>query len=127
VDNERITAEWYFQSDYDLDTAWDMYSSGRYVYCVFMCHLSIEKALKGLFVKQTGNSPSRSHSLVYFIEQMELSLTDNQYEFIFTLNKVSVPTRYPDDLKKLFSAYTKERTLDLIEKTKEIQQWIKAQ
>ncbi len=40
--------EWFFQSDYDLETAKDMFKSGRNVYCIFMCHLSIEKALKGL-------------------------------------------------------------------------------
>jgi hypothetical protein len=28
-----------------------MHGSGRYFYAVFMCHLSIEKALKGLFTK----------------------------------------------------------------------------
>ena len=44
--------EWFFQSDYDLETAVDMFKSSRYVYCIFMCHLSLEKALKGHYVKQ---------------------------------------------------------------------------
>lgn len=47
--------EWYFQSDYDLETASDMYNSGRNIYCIFMCHLSLEKALKGLFIKKPEN------------------------------------------------------------------------
>ncbi|HOB83167.1 MAG TPA: HEPN domain-containing protein, partial [Bacteroidales bacterium] len=42
--------EWYFQSDYDLGTAIDMLKSGRSVYCIFMCHMSLEKALKGLLI-----------------------------------------------------------------------------
>ena len=37
--------EWYFQSDYDLETAEDMLTSGRNVYCIFMCHLSLEKRI----------------------------------------------------------------------------------
>ncbi|MDO9528114.1 MAG: HEPN domain-containing protein [Syntrophales bacterium] len=41
--------EWLRQADYDMDTAEYMLSGGRYFYAVFMCHLSIEKALKGLF------------------------------------------------------------------------------
>ncbi|MBE0638943.1 MAG: HEPN domain-containing protein [Bacteroidales bacterium] len=48
--------EWFFQSDYDLETAEDMFESGRMVYCIFMCHLSLEKALKGLFMKERVNS-----------------------------------------------------------------------
>jgi HEPN domain-containing protein len=73
-----------------------------------MSHLSLEKALKGLLVKTKGDFPSKSHSLIYFVEKMELKMDDSYYEFLFTLNKISVPTRYPEDLRKLVSAYTKE-------------------
>jgi HEPN domain-containing protein len=125
--NESKHEEWYFQSDYDLETAFDMFQSGRYVYSIFMSHLSLEKALKGLLVKTKGEFPSKSHSLIYFVEKMELKMDDSFYEFLFTLNKISVPTRYPEDLRKLVSAYTKERTYTIIHKTKEIQSWIKQQ
>ena len=43
--------EWFFQSDYDLETAQHMLQTGRNIYCIFMCHLSLEKALKGLYIK----------------------------------------------------------------------------
>ena len=49
------------------------------------------------------------------------------YEFLFMLNKISVPTRYPDDLRKLFKAYTSERTELILKQTKELQTWIKQQ
>lgn len=119
--------EWYFQSDYDLETAFDMYKSGRAVYCIFMCHLSLEKALKGLLTKTTGEFPSKSHSLIYFVDKIGLELNESTYEFVFTLNKISVPTRYPDNLRKLFSEYTKERTESILNQTKELQAWIKQQ
>jgi HEPN domain-containing protein len=119
--------EWFFQSDYDLETAVDMFKSGRYVYCIFMCHLSLEKALKGLLVKRTGEYPPKSHSLIFFVEKLGLQISDASYEFIFTLNKISVPTRYPEDLRKLFEAYTKHRTADILNNTKETQSWIKQQ
>lgn len=114
MDNKNAYEEWYFQSDYDLETAADMLKSGREVYCIFMCHLSLEKALKGLLIKSTGEFPVRSHSLIYFVDQIGLNLSDSYYEFIFMLNKISVPTRYPDDLRKLFTTYTKERTESML-------------
>jgi HEPN domain-containing protein len=117
--------EWYFQSDYDLETAIDMFKSGRTVYCIFMCHLSLEKALKGLLIKRTGEYPSKSHSLMFFIDKLELELTDSNHEFLFMLNKISVPTRYPDDLRKLFAAFSNERTETILNQTKEVQLWIK--
>jgi HEPN domain-containing protein len=119
--------EWYFQSDYDLETAIDMLKTGRNVYCIFMCHLSLEKALKGLFYKRFEEYPSKSHSLIYFIDKIELEIPDDFYEFLYMLNKISVPTRYPDDLRKLFAEYTKERTESILNKTREVQLWIKQQ
>ena len=41
--------EWLKQADYDMETADVMYISGRYIYSVFMSHMPIEKALKGLY------------------------------------------------------------------------------
>ncbi len=113
--------EWYFQSDYDLETAKDMFKSGRMVYCIFMCHLSLEKALKGLLIKTKGEYPVKSHSLVFFIEKIGIVFSEDYYEFIYLLNRISVPTRYPDDLKKLFAEYTNPRTEAIMKKTEEIQ------
>ena len=124
---ENRHEEWYFQSDYDLETAVDMLKSGRAVYCIFMCHLSLEKALKGLLIKKKGEFPSKSHSLIYFVDKIEIKLSESQFEFLFMLNKISVPTRYPEDLRKLFLAYTKERTESILQQTKEMQLWIKQQ
>ena len=47
-DMEKRTEEWLRQSDYDMDTALYMYEGGRFIYAVFMCHLAVEKTLKGL-------------------------------------------------------------------------------
>jgi HEPN domain-containing protein len=104
-----------------------MLKSGRTVYCIFMCHLSLEKALKGLLIKRTGEFPTKSHSLIYFVDKIGFELSEVHYEFIYTLNNISVPTRYPDDLRKLFTVYTKERTESILQQTKEVQLWIKQQ
>ncbi len=119
--------EWFFQSDYDLGTATDMFKTRRNVYCIFMCHLSLEKALKGLIIKKTNEFPTKTHNLIYLIDKIELKLSTQDYEFIYTLNNISVPTRYPDDLRKLFTLYTKEKTESILNQTKRIQKWIKQQ
>ena len=62
--------EWLKQADYDMDTADVMYSSGRYFYAVFMCHLSIEKALKGLYYKVLGEVPPKTHNLLYLLNKI---------------------------------------------------------
>ncbi len=64
---ERQTEEWLKQADYDMDTADYMYKGGRYIYAVFMCHLSVEKALKGLYFEQLRKIPPKSHNPVYLL------------------------------------------------------------
>ena len=69
MEPDKTYNEWYFQADYDLEVAEDMFKSGRYIYCIFMCHLSLEKGLKGLFNKRSGEYPPKSYSLIYFVEK----------------------------------------------------------
>jgi HEPN domain-containing protein len=57
--------EWFRQADYDMDTADAMFASGRYFYAVFMCHLSLEKALKGLIANRLDELPPKTHNLLY--------------------------------------------------------------
>ena len=66
---EKRTEEWLIQSDYDMDTAVYMHKGGRYIYAVFMCHLSIEKALKGLYYEKVREIPPKTHNLIYLLNE----------------------------------------------------------
>ncbi len=117
--------EWFKQSDYDLKTAKAMFKAGRYIYVVFMCHLSIEKALKGLYVEKYQKNPPKIHNLDYFCEKNGLCLPENLQNFIDNLNNLSVPTRYPDELEKLLQDYKKDLTEKVYNQTKELLLWLK--
>jgi HEPN domain-containing protein len=119
--------EWLRQADYDLDTAEVMLHSGRHFYAVFMCHLAIEKALKGLYVKTLAETPPKTHNLLYLLNKIGERPEQELEKFITKLNVASVATRYPDDLAKLQAAYTAEITTEMIEKSKDVLQWVKTQ
>jgi Uncharacterized conserved protein related to C-terminal domain of eukaryotic chaperone, SACSIN len=63
--------EWFKQADYDIRTAEYLFKGRRYVYTVFMCHLSIEKALKGLYQKHLNEIPPKVHNLIFLIEKLD--------------------------------------------------------
>ncbi|MDR0567002.1 MAG: HEPN domain-containing protein [Prevotellaceae bacterium] len=69
--------EWFLQSDYDLDVADSMLKTGRNIYCIYMCHLSLEKALKGLYIKRFNKIPPKLHNLLYFVEKITLNLPED--------------------------------------------------
>ncbi len=119
--------EWLKQADYDMDTADAMLGSGRYFYAVFMCHLSVEKALKGLYSKVLNEVPPKTHNLLYMLNKIGKRPEPELEKFITKLNTASVATRYPDDLAKIQAAYTEGITKDIIIKSKDVLKWLKRQ
>lgn len=117
--------EWFNQADYDMDTADVMFENGRYIYAVFMCHLAIEKALKGLHAKMLGETPPNTHNLIFLVEKIKLELPVELYSFTSTLSGVSIPTRYPDELQRIHRDYSQTRTEELLKKGRETLQWLK--
>lgn len=117
--------EWLKQAVYDLETAEAMFATKRYIYSVFMCHLSVEKLLKAIYAKELKEDPPKIHDLIYLVKKVQLELPHKHQECIKNLNELSVPTRYPEELEKLLEQYTKERTENLLNQTKELFQWLK--
>lgn len=116
----KLPEEWFLQATYDLETAKSMLRTGRYIYTIFMCHLSMEKALKGPYAKKYRKDPPKIHNLNYFCEKIGLSLPQELQNFVDKLNSLSVPTRYPDDLKRLLKDYRKSGTEKVFNQTKEL-------
>ena len=52
---------WIDSARYDFETAENLFTSGRYIYTVFMCHLSLEKMIKAKIEEIPGKAPPRSH------------------------------------------------------------------
>lgn len=125
MDKIKYSQEWIKQAEYDLETAKIMLKNRRYIYCVFMSHLSIEKALKSLYVKKYAKNPPKIHSLVYFVEKIHLDLPSQTKEFLEGLDEISVPTRYPEALEKLLREYNKAKTEVIFNKSKEVFKWLK--
>ncbi len=119
--------EWLKQADYDMETADVMFNSGRYFYAVFMCHLSIEKALKGLYFKVLDELPPKTHNLLYLLDKIGKKPEQELEKFVTKLNVASITTRYPDDLAKIQADYTVEITAEMMARSKDVLQWVKTQ
>ncbi len=124
---DKKSREWLKQADYDMDTAEFMFNGRRFFYTVFMCHLSVEKAMKGLYQKRLKQTPPKTHNLVYLLNKMGIKPTGPPGRFIIKLNEANVVTRYPEDIDKLQKDYTEVIVKDILIKSKELLQWIKEQ
>ena len=127
-DNERKVSYWIEMAEYDLETARVMLDGGRYLYVGFMCHQAIEKVLKGYIWKSSSTEPPYTHSLARLLAQAGLddAMPTRLRDFIDTLEPLNVETRYPTDREKLMRSMNRERSISILNQTKELYAWIKA-
>jgi HEPN domain-containing protein len=91
-----------------------------------MCHLAIEKAIKSLYTQVLGQVPPKTHNLVYLALKTDLEFPEEWELFLQKLTRVSVPTRYPEDLSKLLKQYNRETAHKIIGQTRELMKWLQS-
>jgi HEPN domain-containing protein len=119
--------EWFFQADYDMGTAEANFKAERYIYAIFMCHLSIEKAMKSLYYKKYQKEPPKTHSLTFLVDTIDLEIPPELYPFIMMLTTVSVPARYPEQLREMQKVYDRKKTQGFLGQSKEVLEWLRKQ
>ncbi len=121
----KDTENFVISSEYDLATAEYMLKTGRYLYVVFMCHLSIEKMLKAIAAEVTGRTPPKTHNLLFLTKLAGINFPEKLFEFISKINNVSIVTRYPEDFNKLVESYQEGIMSAYLKETKEVITWLK--
>jgi HEPN domain-containing protein len=127
--SDKIIKNWIALADYDLDTAGAMLKTGRYLYVAFCCQQAVEKLLKAIYVKQTGQTPPYIHSLMRLIEAANIkgNLDSGQHQFLEDLNSYYIENRYTEELASLTARISMEQTELIYNKTKEFTGWLKTQ
>jgi HEPN domain-containing protein len=73
---------WIKSSNYDIKTAEHMLGTGRYVYVLFMCDLSVEKLLRALYEAVLRKIPPKTHNLIYLSKSIGLEIPENHSELL---------------------------------------------
>jgi HEPN domain-containing protein len=119
---------WTGLSDYDLVVAKDMLKAKHYLYVGFMCHQSVEKALKAVFVRDypPENLPY-VHRLLRIAESSAIlnKLSQGQKKLLQELEPMNIEARYPEEKNRIFSSLTEDYCEKLIERTEEFLTWLK--
>lgn len=118
---------WIEMSDYDFDTAEAMLRTGRYLYVGFMCHQTIEKALKAYWSLVLDEPPLKIHHLSRLAAQTELvkELSEDQLSLIDMLEPLNIEARYPSYKEQLMKVLTSDYCEQLLNRTNELRLWIK--
>ena len=119
---------WVDLSDYDLETAFAMLKSKRYLYVGFMCHQTIEKILKAYFTVITDETVPFTHSLSYLAKKGGFydEFSEEQKDFIDQIEPLNIETRYPTHKERLLKSLSESKCQKILNSTKQFQEWIKS-
>jgi hypothetical protein len=92
-----------------------------------MCHQTIEKIFKAYFSDCKSETAPYSYSLSYLAKSGGFyeAFSDKQRDFIDLIEPLNIEARYPSHKERLMKSLTEDRCIELLQKTKDLQQWIK--
>ncbi len=124
---EQHIAYWNELSTEDIETAVYNFVGNKNVACLFFLHLSVEKKLKAIWVKDNfSNTPPHIHDLQKIASETNIQLLAEQYDLMTIVNSWNIATRYPDYKKTIYAIATIEYTQQQIDKTKDLLQCLQS-
>ena len=94
---DQAVRQWLDGAKKALSAAEHLMESGDYEFALFTCHLSVEKALKGLFVKNHDTRAPRIHNLEDLAKERGLTLSEEQRLELRELTTFAEFGRYGDE------------------------------
>ena len=114
---------WLKGANRDWETVNVLFNAGQYHFSLFVCHLSLEKLLKALWVKDNAeNTPPFSHNLEYIANQTQYNFSNDEIDFFRVVNAWNIEARYEDFKDNFYKRSTKEYTKTQIEKIENIRE-----
>jgi len=94
-----------------METCKSLLDAGRFPHALFFAHLVIEKTLKALVVKETGEHAPRSHSLVLLAKSTGIEIPEEILDQLAEYTEFNIEARYPDEKRDFYRKCTKQFAL----------------
>ena len=122
---EEFIQFWVDSSNDNYKSMLNMFSTGEYMWSLFIGHLVIEKLLKACYVKMVEQEVPRTHDLYKIAIKSKLYLSEDQKDSLQYLTLFNIETRYEDYKKDFYKKCTKEFAEKNIKKIKDLRAWLK--
>ncbi len=109
---------WQSSAERNWKTALDLLKLKHYDACLFFCHLTLEKELKGLVVRKTHQVAPFGHNLEHFAKLAKLELEDQQILNLRTITTFNIAARYDEEKFAFYKRCTKEYTAKFLQVAK---------
>lgn len=128
MSKDDLIKYWFSTAGEDFKVASSLFKLKHYPQCLFFCHLSLEKLLKWLIVKNTKKDTPFSHDLEKLALFAGLEMSKKDVDILNEITSFNIAGRYGDEKFEFYRKYNKK---DVAEKylnvTKELSVWLKKQ
>lgn len=121
MDIGKQISYWRTGAEEDIAAAGSLLEKRHPRHALFVAHLAVEKILKALVVKATGDLAPRIHDLLRLAERAGLDLSEERREFLAYLQRYCLEGRYPESLPPTSSFKEAESGL---REAREVLQWL---
>lgn len=114
---------WEKRAKEDFKFAEDLFNSRKFLWCLFITHLAVEKAIKARVLEVTQKEPPHIHDLVQLANIAKISLDKEQEKELEIISDFNIEARYDDYKEGLKKKANKNYTKNYLEKGKEFLRW----
>lgn len=123
---EKVTF-WKIKAKENYRLAQQHYKLKNYAWCLFLCHLALEKMLKARVLESTKREAPYTHDLVLLAKLTHIKFGDQTLEYLDTINKFNIEARYEDYKDKLKRRADATYTKKILDITKDLFTWFSKQ
>lgn len=125
MDTIKTISYWLESSNYDLDTGATLLRSKKFPYALFFGHLAIEKLLKAMVVKHTGEHAPFSHSLGMLAARTGVDFPEGVMDLLAEFMEFHTEARYPDTKMEFYQKCTREFAQSKFREIKKVYKWLR--
>jgi HEPN domain-containing protein len=126
MERKRVVEYWLKEASEDMTVAEHLLGTGDFLYCLFLCHLFVEKTLKALVVNKTGEHAPPEHNLLLVAESAGLYPGRYREDIMRELMRFELDARYPRDREPLRRSCGEDYTKQKLAESKELARWLQS-
>lgn len=116
---------WQLSANESWDSAVYLASGKHFALALFALHLSIEKLMKAIWVKESiTDTPPFTHDLQRLADEINLDLQPEDYDYLSIINSWNIRGRYPDYTNHLHKSSTEDYIQKQIDKLHSLKTWL---
>lgn len=108
TDLEKLFQFWENSARRDLAASHTLGRTKYYSQALFFLHLSLEKKIKALIVKQTKNHPPHTHNLVFLLGKTDVEVDNVTLDALQSITAFNIEGRYSNEKKDFHKIATRE-------------------